>query len=59
MTLGTLIARSLSNREIARELKLSTNTVAVHRSHIMQKIGVRKATALALFAVERGLLARQ
>jgi DNA-binding NarL/FixJ family response regulator len=54
-----LIARSLSNREIARELKLSTNTVAVHRSHIMQKIGVRKATALALFAVERGLLARQ
>ena len=54
-----LIARSLSNREIARELKLSTNTVAVHRNHIMKKIGVRKATALALFAAERGLLARQ
>ena len=54
-----LIARSLSNREIARELKLSANTIAVHRNHIMKKIGVRKATALALFAAERGLLARE
>ena len=54
-----LIARSLSNREIARELRLSANTIAVHRNHIMKKIGVRKATALALFAAERGLLPRQ
>ena len=54
-----LIARSLSNREIARELTLSANTVAVHRNHIMKKIGVRKATALALFAAERGLVARK
>ncbi|HVQ15208.1 MAG TPA: response regulator transcription factor [Vicinamibacterales bacterium] len=53
-----LVARSLSNREIARELRLSVNTVAVHRNHIMKKIGVRKATALALFAAERGLLPR-
>ena len=54
-----LIARSMSNREIARELRLSANTVAVHRNHIMKKIGVRKATALALFAAERGLVARK
>ena len=51
-----LIARSKSNREIAHELSLSANTIAVHRNHIMKKIGVRKATALALFAAERGLL---
>jgi DNA-binding NarL/FixJ family response regulator len=51
-----LVARSLSNREIARELNLSANTVAVHRNHIMKKVGVRKATALAVFAAERGLL---
>jgi DNA-binding NarL/FixJ family response regulator len=51
-----LIAQSKSNREIAHELHLSANTIAVHRNHIMKKIGVRKATALALFAVERGLL---
>ncbi|HVQ16604.1 MAG TPA: response regulator transcription factor, partial [Vicinamibacterales bacterium] len=54
-----LIARSLSNREIARELSLSANTVAVHRNHIMKKVGVRKATALALFAAERGFIARK
>ena len=51
-----LIARSKSTREIAHELNLSANTIAVHRNHIMKKIGVRKATALALFAAERGLL---
>jgi DNA-binding NarL/FixJ family response regulator len=51
-----LIARSKSNREIAHELNLSANTIAVHRNHIMKKIRVRKATALALFAAERGLL---
>jgi len=51
-----LIAQSKSNREIAHELHLSANTIAVHRNHIMKKIGVRKATALALFAAERGLI---
>jgi DNA-binding NarL/FixJ family response regulator len=54
-----LIAQSKSNREIARQLNLSANTIAVHRNHLMKKIGVRKATALALFAAERGLLARK
>jgi DNA-binding NarL/FixJ family response regulator len=54
-----LIAQSKSNREIAHQLNLSANTIAVHRNHIMKKIGVRKATALALFAAERGLLVRK
>ena len=54
-----LIAHGKSNREIARELNLSANTIAVHRNHMMKKIGVRKATALALFAAERGLLVRK
>ncbi len=53
------VAQSKSNREIARELNLSMNTVAVHRNKMMKKIGVRKATALALFAAERGLLVRK
>jgi DNA-binding NarL/FixJ family response regulator len=53
-----LIARSKSNREIAEDLNLSVNTVAVHRNNLMKKIGVRKATALALFAAERGLLSK-
>jgi DNA-binding NarL/FixJ family response regulator len=53
------VAQSKSNREIARELNLSMNTVAVHRNRMMKKIGVRKATALAVFAAERGLLIRK
>ena len=53
------VAQSKSNREIARELNLSMNTVAVHRNKMMKKIGVRKATALAVYAAERGLLMRQ
>jgi DNA-binding NarL/FixJ family response regulator len=53
------VAQSKSNREIARELNLSMNTVAVHRNKMMKKIGVRKATALAVFAAERGLLIRK
>ena len=53
-----LIARSKSNREIALDLNLSVNTVAVHRNNLMKKIGVRKATALAIFAAERGLLSK-
>jgi DNA-binding NarL/FixJ family response regulator len=54
-----LIAQSKSTREIAHELSLSANTIAVHRTHIMRKVGVRKATALALFAAERGLLVKK
>ena len=54
-----LIAQSKSNREIAHQLNLSMNTIAVHRTKMMKKIGVRKATALALFAAERGLLTRR
>jgi NarL family two-component system response regulator LiaR len=53
------VAQSKSNREIARELNLSMNTVAVHRNKMMKKIGVRKATALAVYATERGLLLRK
>jgi DNA-binding NarL/FixJ family response regulator len=53
------VAQSKSNREIARELNLSMNTVAVHRNKMMKKIGVRKATALAVYAAERGLLMRK
>jgi two-component system response regulator NreC len=53
------VAQSKSNREIARELNLSMNTVAAHRNKMMKKIGVRKATALAVYAAERGLLMRK
>lgn len=41
------LARGLSNKEIARELSISDNTVHVHRQHIMDKTGAGSAAELA------------
>jgi DNA-binding CsgD family transcriptional regulator len=51
-----LIAQGQSNRQIARMLRVSVNTVAVHRANLMNTLGVHKATGLVLFAVKRGLV---
>jgi hypothetical protein len=39
-----------------RLLRVSVNTVAVHRANLMNTLGVHKATGLVLFAVKRGLV---
>jgi len=41
------LARGLSNKEVARELSISDNTVHVHRQHIMEKTGAGSAAELA------------
>jgi len=45
-----------SNKEIARRLAISINTVAVHRSNIMQALNIHNAAALAAYAVDNGLV---
>jgi len=42
-----LAAEGLSNREIARRLKVTTGTAKVHLHHIFRKIGVKNRTSLA------------
>lgn len=42
-----LVARGHANREIARRLGISEKTVHVHRSRVMDKVGVGSAAALA------------
>lgn len=42
-----LVALGLANKEIARELGISENTVHVHRQHIMDKTGTGNAVELA------------
>jgi DNA-binding NarL/FixJ family response regulator len=54
-----LVARGQSSRQIARMLRVSVNTVAVHRANLMNTLGVHKATGLVLFAVKRGLVATE
>ena len=50
-----LVARGLSNREIAAALNIAEKTVANHVDHIMTKLGLRSRTRIAVWAVEHGL----
>ena len=55
---AALVARGLSNREVAAELYLSVRTVEVHVDHILSKLGFRSRTQLAAWAHEEGPLSR-
>lgn len=50
------ICAGRSNREIAEELELSVNTVAVHRANIMNTLGVHKTAELVVYAITNGLV---
>lgn len=51
-----LVARQLSNKQIARQLGISDKTVEHHVSHIFDKTGVTTRTGAALYATHHGLL---
>jgi two-component system response regulator NreC len=51
-----LIAEGLSAKEIAVELSISNKTVEAHRTSMMRKLEVRKATELVRYAVRHGLI---
>jgi DNA-binding NarL/FixJ family response regulator len=50
------IVSGKSNKEIATELKLSPNTVAVHRANIMDALGIHKTAELVVYAIRNGLV---
>jgi NarL family two-component system response regulator LiaR len=50
-----LIARGLSNREIAKELSISEPTVRTHVSNILRKLRLKSRTQAALYALKEGL----
>jgi len=51
-----LLARGLSNKEIAQRLVISPKTVGNHVEHIYMKIGSSTRAAAGLFAMRHGLL---
>jgi DNA-binding NarL/FixJ family response regulator len=51
-----LICDGLSNKDIASRLKLSVNTVSVHRANIMNTLGVHKTAELVVYALQHGLV---
>ncbi len=52
-----LMARGLSNHEIAKELFLSSTTVKTHVSHILTKMGVRDRVQAVVEAYDSGIVA--
>jgi len=56
MEILRLIARGLSNSDIAQELVISENTVKGHVSNILSKLHLADRTQAAVFAWEQGLV---
>lgn len=51
-----LIAKGNSNKEIARQLNLSTKTVETHRSRVMQQLNIHEVTGLVHYAIRTGII---
>ncbi len=51
-----LLARGLSNKEIAKQLVIAPKTVGNHVEHIYTKIGASNCAGASLFAIQQGLL---
>lgn len=51
-----LAARGMSNKQIASELGISSNTVGTHFVSIFRKLGVESRTEAALYALKEGFI---
>jgi DNA-binding NarL/FixJ family response regulator len=50
------LAKGLASKQIAYELGLSSKTVDVHRSRIMERLNIRDLASLTRYAVRKGLV---
>jgi DNA-binding NarL/FixJ family response regulator len=52
-----LVAKGMTNKEVATQLNISVRTVESHRSNIMEKLGIHSVSDLILYAVRQKLIA--
>ncbi len=55
ITIVKLVASGMETKEIAKEIGLSSNTIANYRSKIMSKLKVKNSRELTVFAIQNGL----
>ena len=51
-----MIAEGQANKDVANKLNLSLYTVETHRGNILQKLGLRSAAEVVLYAVRKGIV---
>jgi len=51
-----LVARGLSNKEIAADLRITTHTVKYHLAAVLDKLGVRSRTEAVSLGIRKGLV---
>ena len=54
--MALLLARGLTNKQIAAELVLSAATVRSHVEHILDKLDLHSRAQVAVWASQQGLL---
>ena len=59
LDLVRLVARGLTNAEIATELSISVGTVKTHLGNVQTKLSARNRVEIAAWAWETGLVDRQ
>lgn len=51
-----LVAKGITNKEIADKLNISLNTVLTHRKNITAKLGIKTVSGLTFYAIMNGLI---
>lgn len=51
-----LVSRGLSNKELADKLSVSIHTIISHRKNISEKIGIKTASGMAMYAVFKKII---
>jgi len=51
-----LVARGLTNKQVASELEISVRTVETHRERLMKKLDIRNVAGLTRYAIATGML---